>query len=543
MTNALFNLPDSYNEPVLAYAPGSPERARLKAELDRQYHQVLDIPLIIGGEEVRTGNLMPAVCPHEHGHVLAQVHQAGEAEIKRAIQAALDAKADWEATPWEERAAIFNRMASLISTKYRYILNAATMLGQSKTAHQAEIDSTCETADFFRYNAKFMEQIYRQQPLSNEHTWNRVHYRALEGFVFAVSPFNFTAIGANLATAPAIMGNTVVWKPASTSILSNYYLMQLYVEAGLPRGVINFVPAKGSLIGRVVLDHPAFAGLHFTGSTGVFNGMWKKVGENLPNYKIYPRLVGETGGKDYIFVHHSADLVEAATAIVRASFEYQGQKCSACSRVYAPASKWPELKNLILGMMARIKVGDVRDFRNFMGAVIDEASFDGTMKYIQAAKDSPEAEIIWGGEGDKSVGWFIQPTIIVTTNPKFVTMEEEIFAPVLSVYVYEDEKVDETIKVLDETSPYALTGAIFARNRYVVNRLTAALANTAGNFYINDKCTGAVVGHQPFGGARASGTNDKAGSFLNLIRWTSPRTIKECFAPHRDFAYSFMEEE
>ncbi|BDU75160.1 L-glutamate gamma-semialdehyde dehydrogenase [Mesoterricola sediminis] len=543
MTNALFNLPDSHNEPAVSYAPGSPERARLKAELDRQYNQVLDIPLIIGGEEVRTGNLLTAVCPHEHGHVLAHVHQAGEAEIHLAIQAALDAKADWENTPWEERAAIFNRMASLISTKYRYILNAATMLGQSKTAHQAEIDSTCETADFFRYNAKFMEQIYRQQPLSTDHTWNRVHYRALEGFVFAVSPFNFTAIGANLATAPAIMGNTVVWKPASTSILSNYYLMELYKEAGLPRGVINFVPSRGSLIGKVVLDHPSFAGLHFTGSTGVFNSMWKTVGGNLEKYRIYPRLVGETGGKDYILVHHSADLVEAATAIVRSSFEYQGQKCSACSRVYAPASKWPQLRELILGMMARIKVGDVRDFRNYMGAVIDEASYDATMRYIGLAQESPEAEIIWGGKGDKSVGWFIEPTIIVTTNPKFITMEEEIFAPVLSVYVYEDEKLDETIRVLDGTSPYALTGAIFARNRYVVNRLTAALANTAGNFYINDKCTGAVVGHQPFGGARASGTNDKAGSFLNLIRWTSPRTIKECFAPHRDFAYPFMEEE
>jgi 1-pyrroline-5-carboxylate dehydrogenase len=543
MTNAIFNLPGSHNEPGLSYAPGTPERALLKAELDRQYHQVLDIPLIIGGEEVRTGRLQKVVCPHEHGHVLAHYHEAGEAEIRLAIDAALEAKAAWENTPWEERAAIFNRMASLISTKYRYILNAATMLNQSKTAHQAEIDSTCETADFFRFNAKFMEQIYQQQPLSNDHTWNRVHYRALEGFVFAVSPFNFTAIGANLATAPAIMGNTVVWKPASTSILSNYYLMQLYKEAGLPRGVINFVPSRGSVIGKIVLDHPSFAGLHFTGSTGVFNSMWKTVADNIGKYKIYPRLVGETGGKDYIFVHHSADLVEAATAIVRASFEYQGQKCSACSRVYAPASHWPQLKALILEMVGRIKVGDVRDFRNFMGAVIDEASFDNTMRYIGLAEASPEAEILCGGHGDKSVGWFVEPTIIVTTNPKFVTMEEEIFSPVLTVHVYEDSKLDETIRLLDETSPYALTGAIFARNRYVVNRLTEALANTAGNFYINDKCTGAMVGHQPFGGARASGTNDKAGSFLNLIRWTSPRTIKECFAPHRTLEYPFMGEE
>jgi len=543
MTNAIFNLPESHNEPAMSYAPGTRERALLKAELDRQYNQVVDIPLIIGGEEVRTGRLQKAVCPHEHGHVLAQYHEAGEAEIRMAIQAALDAKADWESTPWEERAAIFNRMASLISTKYRYILNAATMLNQSKTAHQAEIDSTCETADFFRFNAKFMEQIYRNQPESNAHTWNRVHYRALEGFVFAVSPFNFTAIGANLATAPALMGNTVVWKPASTSILSNYYLMQLYKEAGLPRGVINFVPSRGSVIGKIVLDHPSFAGLHFTGSTNVFNSMWKTVADNVGKYKIYPRLVGETGGKDYIFVHHSADMVEVATAIVRASFEYQGQKCSACSRVYAPSSHWPQLKQLIQDIMAQIKVGDVRDFRNFMGAVIDEASFDNTMRYIALAEASPEAEIIAGGHGDKSKGYFVEPTIIVTTNPKFVTMEEEIFSPVLTIFVYEDAKLDETIKLLDETSPYALTGAIFARNRYVVNRLTEALANTAGNFYINDKCTGAMVGHQPFGGARASGTNDKAGSFLNLIRWTSPRTIKECFAPHREFAYPFMDEE
>ncbi|WP_306598153.1 L-glutamate gamma-semialdehyde dehydrogenase [Geothrix sp. 21YS21S-2] len=543
MTNAIFNLPEAFNEPAFSYAPGTPERALLKAELDRQYDQVLDIPLIIGGEEVRTGRLQDAVCPHEHGHVLARYHEAGEAEIRLAIQAALDAKAEWESTPWEERAAIFNRMASLISTKYRYILNAATMLNQSKTAHQAEIDSTCETADFFRYNAKFMEQIYRQQPESNTHTWNRVHYRALEGFVFAVSPFNFTAIGANLATAPALMGNTVVWKPASTSILSNYYLMQLYKEAGLPRGVINFVPSRGSVIGKIVLDHPAFAGLHFTGSTGVFNSMSKTVADNVGKYKIYPRLVGETGGKDYIFVHHSAEMVEVATAIVRASFEYQGQKCSACSRAYVPASHWPQLKELILGMMARIKVGDPRDFRNFMGAVIDEASFDNTMRYIGLARESPAAEIIHGGRGDKATGWFVEPTIIVTTDPKFVTMQEEIFSPVLTLFVYEDAKLDETVRLLDETSPYALTGAIFARNRYVINRLTEALANTAGNFYINDKCTGAMVGHQPFGGARASGTNDKAGSFLNLIRWTSPRTIKECFAPHRDFAYPFMDEE
>lgn len=542
MTNAIFNLPDFNNEPVQSYAPGSRERALLKAELDRQYNLELDIPLIIGGQEIRTGELQKAVCPHEHGHVLAQYHEAGEAEIKLAIQAALKAKHDWEAMPWEDRAAIFHKMASLISSKYRYILNAATMLNQSKNAYQAEIDSACETADFFRYNAMFMEQIYRNQPSSNSHTWNRVHYRALEGFVFAVTPFNFTAIGANLATAPAIMGNTVVWKPASTSILSNYYLMQLYKEAGLPDGVINFVPSRGSVIGKVVLEHESLAGLHFTGSTGTFNSMWKTIAGNMGKYRIYPRLVGETGGKDYIFVHNSAELPQAATAIIRAAFEYQGQKCSACSRVYAPASRWPELKALLLDLLGQIRMGDVQDFRNFMNAVIDENSFDNTLRYIEQARASDKAEIIFGGKGDKSVGYFIEPTVVVTTDPHFVTMEEEIFAPVLSVYVYEDAKLEETLQTLDQTSPYALTGAIFARDRYVINHLTEVLANTAGNFYINDKCTGAMVGHQPFGGARASGTNDKAGSFLNLIRWTSPRTIKECFAPPTGVQYPFMGE-
>jgi len=542
MTNAIFNLPDFNNEPVQTYAPGSRERALLKAELDRQYGLELDIPLIIGGKEIRTGKLQKAVCPHEHGHVLAQYHEAGEAEIKLAIEAALKAKHDWEAMPWEDRAAIFHKMASLISSKYRYILNAATMLNQSKNAYQAEIDSTCETADFFRYNAKFMEQIYRNQPTSNSHTWNRVHYRALEGFVFAVTPFNFTAIGANLATAPAIMGNTVVWKPASTSILSNYYLMQLYKEAGLPDGVINFVPSKGSVIGKVVLAHESLAGLHFTGSTATFNAMWKTIADNVGKYRIYPRLVGETGGKDYIFVHNSAELPQAATAIVRAAFDYQGQKCSACSRVYAPASRWPELKALLLDLLGQIRLGDVRDFRNFMNAVIDEHSFDNTMRYIELAGVSDKAEIIFGGKGDKSVGYFIEPTVVVTSDPHFVSMEEEIFAPVLTIYVYEDEKLEETLQTLDQTSPYALTGALFARDRYVINHLTEALANTAGNFYINDKCTGAMVGHQPFGGARASGTNDKAGSFLNLIRWTSPRTIKECFAPPTGMQYPFMGE-
>ncbi|WP_243302942.1 L-glutamate gamma-semialdehyde dehydrogenase [Geothrix oryzisoli] len=543
MSNAIFSLPESHNEPILPYAPGSKERALLKAELERQYALELDIPLIIGGKEVRTGKTQKAVCPHDHQHVLARYHEAGEAEVRLAIDAAMAAKKAWEATPWEDRAAIFHKVASLISGKYRYILNAATMLGQSKSAYQAEIDSTCETADFFRYNAKFMEEIYKQQPISDPHVWNRVHYRALEGFVFAVTPFNFTAIAANLPTAPAVMGNTVVWKPASTSVVSNHYLMQLYKEAGLPDGVINFIPGRGSMIGKIALEDRNFAGLHFTGSTGVFNGMWKTISGNLERYRSYPRIVGETGGKDYVFMHASGDVDETAAAIVRAGFEYQGQKCSACSRVYAPASRWAELKARLLELMGEIRMGDVRDFRNFFNAVIDEASFDNAMKYIELAKASKDAEILVGGKGDKAKGWFVEPTIILTTDPKFVTMQEEIFAPVVTLYVYDDAKLDETLRLLDETSPYALTGAIFARDRYVINHLTDALANTAGNFYINDKPTGAVVGHQPFGGARASGTNDKAGSFLNLIRWTSPRTIKESFTPPRDLKFPFLEQE
>jgi 1-pyrroline-5-carboxylate dehydrogenase len=543
MSNAIFSLPESHNEPILPYAPGSKERALLKAELERQYSQELDIPLIIGGREVRTGKTQLAVCPHDHQHVLARYHEAGEAEVHQAIAAAMAAKEDWEATPWEDRAAIFHKMASLISSKYRYILNAATMLNQSKSAFQAEIDSTCETADFFRFNAKFMEDIYKHQPISDPHVWNRVHYRALEGFVFAVTPFNFTAIGANLATAPAIMGNTVVWKPASTSILSNYYLMQLFKEAGLPDGVINFIPGRGSMIGKIALEDRDFAGLHFTGSTGVFNSMWKTIADNLGRYRCYPRIVGETGGKDFIFMHASGDAAEVSAAIVRAGFEYQGQKCSACSRVYIPATRWAEVKGQVLALLAEVKMGDPRDFRNFFNAVIDEAAFDNTMKYIELARNAKDAQIIAGGKGDKSKGYFIEPTVILTTDPKFVTMEEEIFAPVVTIYVYDDAKLDETLKILDETSPYALTGAIFAKDRYVINHLTQVLANSAGNFYINDKPTGAVVGHQPFGGARSSGTNDKAGSFLNLIRWTSPRTIKESFTPPVDIKFPFLEAE
>lgn len=542
MNNALFQVPAPYNEPARTYAPGTEERAALKAELARQRGEELEIPLVIGGREVRTGRFKNAVCPHDHNHVLARVHMAGEAEIRMAIEASLKAKASWEATPWEERAAVFQRAASLISGRHRFRMNAATMLGQSKSAHQAEIDSCCETVDFMRYNVRFMEEIYRQQPESFHHTWNRMHYRALEGFVLAVTPFNFTAIAANLASAPALMGNTVVWKPASTSLLSNYHLMQVYREAGLPDGVINFLPGPGSLTGRIALDHPAFAGLHFTGSTQVFNGMWKAVGDNLGRFRTYPRLVGETGGKNFILVHGTADLPEAAVAILRSAFEYQGQKCSACSRLYVARSRWSELKERLEAGIAGIRMGGVEDFRNFMNAVIDEASFGQAQSYIERSRGVPDARVLFGGGCDKREGYFVQPTVIETSNPKFLTMEEEIFAPVLTVHVYEDDALEDTLRLLDETSPYALTGAIFAQDRQVIDRMTQVLANAAGNLYINDKCTGAVVGHQAFGGARASGTNDKAGSFLNLIRWTSPRTIKECFSAPTVLGYPFMGE-
>ncbi|MCX6548470.1 MAG: L-glutamate gamma-semialdehyde dehydrogenase, partial [Acidobacteria bacterium] len=519
MSNAIFSLPDSHNEPILTYAPGSPERALLKAELERQYNLVLDIPLIIGGQEVRTGRVDRVVCPHDHGHVLATFHEAGETEVRQAIAAAMAAKKAWEATPWEDRAAIFHKMASLISTKYRYILNAATMLGQSKTAYQAEIDATCETADFFRYNAKFMEDIYRHQPISDPHVWNRVHYRALEGFVFAVTPFNFTAIGANLATAPAIMGNTVVWKPASTAMLSAHYLMQLFEAAGMPPGVINLVPGDPSAISNVAMSHRDLAGVHFTGSTDVFNNMWKTIGASMSSYRSYPRIVGETGGKDFVIAHASADLAALATAVVRGGFEFQGQKCSAVSRIYVPRSIWPDVRDRIVAMMDDIKMGDIRDFRNFMGAVIDERAFDRITGHIAEARTT--ARIVAGGESDKQTGYFVRPTLIETDNPGLRQLCEEIFGPVVTAYEYDDSQWTETLALVNATSPYALTGAIFAQDRRAVVEASSALRYAAGNFYINDKPTGAVVGQQPFGGARASGTNDKAGSKLNLVRWVS----------------------
>ncbi len=538
----IYNLPKPWNEPVYSYSLVSPERELLKKELDRQLNTAVEIPLIIGGKEIRKGTVKEIRCPHDHGKVLGTYFEATENEIELAVKAAIAAKEKWKKMAWSDRAAVFQKAASLISTKYRYILNAATMLGQSKNVHQAEIDATCETADFLRFNSYFMQEIYKEQPQYETHIWNRMEYRPLEGFVFAVSPFNFTAIGANLPTAPAMMGNTVVWKPASTSILSNYYFMQLLMEAGIPDGVINFLPSKGSVVSKIVFNDPDFAGIHFTGSTGVFNSMWKTISGNIENYRTYPRIVGETGGKDYVFVDKSADMKAAATGIIRAGFEYQGQKCSACSRVYAPSSKWAELKELLTEMVSRIKMGDVTDFTNFMNAVIDEAAFDSTMKYIDIAKNSKEAEILYGGNGNKTKGYFIEPTIVVTENPHFITMEEEIFAPVVTVYVYDDNNLETALDLVDNTSPYALTGAVFARGRDTLVEISERLSETAGNFYINDKCSGAVVGCQPFGGSRASGTNDKAGSHLNLLRWTSPRTIKENFAPPKDFEYPWMQE-
>lgn len=540
MNNATFNFPMPANEPIQGYLPGSPERKALTAELDRQAAQQIEIPLIIGGQEVRTGKMGKVVMPHAHGHVLATYHMAGEAEVKMAIEAARQAKEGWMTLSWIERAAITLKAAELIARKYRPLVNAATMLGQGKNAYQAEIDAICETVDFLRFNAHFASQIYSMQPCSQPDQLNRIEYRPLEGFVFTVSPFNFTAIGSNLNMSVALMGNTVVWKPATTSLLSNYYLMKIFMEAGLPPGVINFVPGPGSTIGDTVLAHPDLAGIHFTGSNATFNRLWRQASERLDSYRSYPKLVGETGGKDFIFAHPSADPQEVAVALVRAAFEYQGQKCSACSRTYLPRSLWPTIRARMEEMLGQIKIGDPRDFENFVGAVIDEKSFDNIMSYIEKAKASPDVEIIAGGKGDKSRGYFVEPTVLLTQDPDFLTMKEEIFGPVLTAYVYEDQDYLETLKLCDRTSPYALTGAIFSRDRAAAVQACQVLRFAAGNFYYNDKCTGAVVGMQPFGGSRASGTNDKAGGPFNLLRWTSPRTVKETFLPATDFRYPYM---
>jgi len=541
MNNAIYNFREPKNEPVLSYRSGSRERKLLEEELTFQKNQVIDIPLIIGGKEIRTGKTGQVVMPSDHNHVLATYHMATEKEVFLAIKAALDAKCEWMTLSWIERASIMAKAAELISKKYRYRINASTMLGQGKNVLQAEIDAACEVADYLRFNTHFASLIYMDQPISENETINRLEYRPLEGFVYTVTPFNFTAIASNLNTSVALMGNTTVWKPATTSLLSNYFLMKIFEEAGLPAGVINFVPGSGSLISSIVLKHKDLAGIHFTGSNSTFNTLWKQVSDNLSVYKSYPKLIGETGGKDFIFAHNSANPLELSTAIIRGSFEYQGQKCSAASRAYIPVSIWDETRNHMLRMISEIKVGDVTDFKNAVNAVIDEAAFDKIMSYINKAKSSGDAKIIAGGNGDKSTGYFIEPTVIVTENPHFFAMEEEIFGPVMTIYIYEDDKFDETLKICDETSPYGLTGAIFSNDKYAMIKACRVLRYAAGNFYINDKPTGAMVGQQPFGGSRGSGTNDKAGSHLNLIRWVSPRTIKETLIPATDFKYPFME--
>jgi 1-pyrroline-5-carboxylate dehydrogenase len=540
--NGIPATPAPVNEPIRSYAPGSPERATLKAELEAQASRVVEIPLVIGGEEVRTGDTFDVVMPHAHGHVLARAHKAGAQEVDRAVEAANAAHREWSTMRWEDRVAVFLKAADLLAGPWRDRLNAATMLGQSKNAFQAEIDAACEIIDFFRFGAHFAEGIYARQPISERGIWNRAEYRALEGFIYAISPFNFTAIGANLPGTPAMMGNVAVWKPAHSAMLSNYYVMKLFEEAGLPPGVINMIAGDAVEITANAMRQPTFAGVHFTGSTAVFQSFWKTIGDNIQNYRSYPRIVGETGGKDFIAVHPSADAGAVKTAIVRGAFEYQGQKCSAASRAYVPASMWEELKGPLAEETASLTMGDVRDFSNFVNAVIDQKAFDKIREYIEDARASDDAEILVGGECDDSEGWFIRPTIIVAKTHDYVSMCEEIFGPVMTVYVYDDDAWEETLDVVDATSPYALTGAIFAKDRRTIRGATDRLDQAAGNFYINDKPTGAVVGQQPFGGARASGTNDKAGSMMNLMRWVSARSIKENFVPPTDYRYPFLDE-
>jgi 1-pyrroline-5-carboxylate dehydrogenase len=543
MPKGIYKVPVAKNEPVHNYAPGSPERASLKKEIERLRSQVMDIPMVIGGKEIRTENRTEIHPPHDIKHLLGYFHKGDASHVQMAIAAAMEAKEKWAALAWEHRAAIFLKAADLIAGPYRDTINAATMLGQSKSAYQAEIDAACEIIDFLRYNVQYMTEIYAQQPDSSAGIWNRLEQRPLEGFVFALTPFNFTAIAGNLPTAPAMMGNTVVWKCSNTQVYSAKVLMDVFIEAGVPAGVINLMFVSGPVAGNEIFAHPDFAGIHFTGSTGVFQHMWKTIGGNIETYKSYPRIVGETGGKDFVFAHPSADIEPLVVALVRGAFEYQGQKCSAASRAYIPASMWPEVRKQMENMVKGIKMGPTEDFRNFFNAVIDETTFDKLASYIDRAKDDKDAEVIIGGGYDKSVGYFIEPTVILASDPQYVTMQEELFGPVLTIYVYEDDKVAETVEILDKTSMYALTGAIFSQDRYAIECLTGKLSNCAGNFYINDKPTGAVVGQQPFGGARGSGTNDKAGSMINLLRWVSPRTIKETFVPPKDYGYPFMEAE
>jgi 1-pyrroline-5-carboxylate dehydrogenase len=543
-SNAVFGghrrVPPPFNDPIRAYAPGSPERSSLKARLKAMAAETVDIPLFIGGKEVRSGSTAKSVMPHDHQHVLGNYHKATEQHVKDAVAAAQAAHAEWTSWSFDDRAAVILKAAELLRTSWRDVINGATMLGQSKTAFQAEIDAACEIVDFWRFNVHYGQQLLDEQPISDNTMWNQVEYRGLEGFVYAVTPFNFTSIAANLPTAPALMGNTVVWKPASSAMFNAYYLMKLYEEAGMPPGVINMVAGDSAMISKILLSHRDLAGVHFTGSTEVFNDMWKTIGSSMGSYRSYPRIVGETGGKDFILAHPSADADALAVAAVRGGFEFQGQKCSAASRLYVPKSLWNGVRDRMVAMIDDIKMGDVQDFRNFMGAVIDKKSFDKISEYIAFAKQS--AKIVAGGQCDASKGFFIRPTLVETADPGYRLLCEEIFGPVLTVQVYDDAKWAETMKVVDATSPYALTGAVFAQDRRAIVEATSVLRHAAGNFYINDKPTGAVVGMQPFGGARSSGTNDKAGSKLNLIRWVSARTIKENFAPPKDYRYPFMGE-
>lgn len=541
MSTGFFSIPKPINEPVLSYGHGSKETKALKAALAEARAEVRDIPMYIGGEEVRTGKKRSIAPPHDHQHLLGYYHEGGKEEVEQAIQAALNAKSLWAALPWQYRASIFLKAAELLAGPYRARMNAATMLAQSKNAFQAEIDAACELIDFFRFNAYYMQQLYAEQPESAPGMWNRMEHRPLEGFVFALTPFNFTSIAGNLPCAPAMLGNTVVWKPANTQIYSAQIIMEILLAAGLPEGVINLVYVEGPVAGEVIFSHPDFAGIHFTGSTGVFRQIWKTIGQNIDRYKTYPRIVGETGGKDYVIAHKSADAKALATALVRGAFEFQGQKCSAASRAYIPSNLWPAVKEYMQNDLASIKMGSPEDFSHFINAVIDERAFDKIVGYIESVKQNPLCSLVAGGSYDKSKGYFIQPTVVESKDPMSLTMCEEIFGPVLTVYVYHEENFEDTLSLVDQTSIYALTGAIFAQDRYAIELASKKLVNASGNFYINDKPTGAVVGQQPFGGARASGTNDKAGSILNLLRWVSPRAIKETFVPPTDYRYPFLE--
>lgn len=542
MSNAYFKVPIPVNEPIKSYKPGSPEKEELKAKMLELKSKQIEVPLIIGGKEIRTGNTAEMIIPHNKKHVLGVYHKAGKEEVEEAIESALEARKEWSEMPWEHRVSIFLKAAELLSGPWRSTINATTMLNQSKTAFQSEIDAACELIDFWNFNVYYMTQLMSDQPISTKGVWNRLEYRALEGFVFAVSPFNFTSIGGNLGTAPAMVGNVALWKPASSAVYSAYHIMLLLKEAGLPDGVINFVPGSGSQVGNPAMTSKHLAGVHFTGSTSVFQNMWKTIAENLSESNYYPRIVGETGGKDFIFAHPTADVDALVSATIRGAFEYQGQKCSAASRMYIPKSIWSEFKEKYVAEVKDVKMGDVEDFTNFMGAVIDQGAYETITEYIKYADESDEAEFITGGKYDDSEGFFIEPTTIVTTNPNFKTMVEEIFGPVMTIFVYEDEKLDETLESCDTASAYALTGAIFAQDRKALVYMADRLKNSAGNFYFNDKPTGAVVGQQPFGGGRASGTNDKAGSAMNLLRWMSVRTMKETFDPPKNWRYPFMDE-